>query len=77
MNAAAQALGRLARGKPKTLTPAQREQRRQQMNKAREIRLRRLNPIGVTVTGPVCAKCKRSGTVISGHCSYCGHTSQN
>ncbi len=38
MNRAAQALGRRAKGVPKTLTPEQREQRRRQLAEARKKR---------------------------------------
>ena len=40
-NAAAQALGRLGRGHPKTITEADRERRRQQARRATEARMHR------------------------------------
>ena len=41
MNPAAQALGRLGRGHPKTLTDAERERRRQQARAATAARMRK------------------------------------
>lgn len=42
MNKHAQALGRMSKGKPKTITEAERVRRRMRMAKAREYRLSKL-----------------------------------
>ena len=61
MNRAAQALGRLAKGVPKTLTRAQRRQRREQLAAARRKRwARRRRPSERPQANPVAAPSPQS-----------------